>query len=330
MNDGMLKNIVELIKNNQNFVLTSHVNPDGDSIGSELALYYYLINLQKNANIINYSSTPDNYLFLDKSKIIEKFDENKHKEVLLNSDVIFILDTNEYKRLKNMENWVANSPAKKICIDHHLGSNKNGFNLYATDESSPATGEILYKLFTYGGTNHINSEIATALYTAIMTDTGSFRFPRTSPETHRITAKLIEKGADPVGIYSQVYGRSSVGRVRLLSRFLDGIHLEYDNKLIYSAITQKDFSETGTNEYDSDGFSHFLMNLESSQIGIIFTEAKTGVKLSFRSKGDIYVNELAKEFGGGGHKNAAGAWVTGYNIPALIDEVMLKAKKYIF
>jgi phosphoesterase RecJ-like protein len=329
MNDGMLKNIVELIKNNQNFVLTSHVNPDGDSIGSEIALYYYLKNLQKNANIINYSSTPENYLFLDKLRIIEKFDENKHKDVLLNSDVIFILDTNEYKRLKNMEKFVASSHAKKICIDHHLGLNKNGFDLYATDEGSPATGEILYKLFNYIGSNSINSDIATALYTAIMTDTGSFRFPRTSPETHTITAKLIEKGADPVEIYSQVYGRSSVGRVRLLSRFLDVIHLEYNNKLIYSVITLKDFSETGTNEYDSDGFSHFLMNLESSQISVIFTEAKTGIKLSFRSKGDIYVNELAKEFGGGGHKNAAGAWITGYKMPVLINEVITKAKKYI-
>ncbi len=199
----MFENIVKLVENHKKFVITSHVNPDGDSIGSEIALYLYLKNLGKNARIINYSLTPDNYKFLDKNNVIEKFDEEKHKEVIENTEIIFILDTNEYSRTRTMEPLIKNSSAKKICIDHHLGSNQNGFDYYISDIDSPATGEILYRFFN-STENSINTDIAEALYTAIMTDTGSFRFPRTDYETHKITAELIKAGADPVKLFSEV------------------------------------------------------------------------------------------------------------------------------
>jgi len=324
----MFKEILDLIKNNDKFVITSHVNPDGDSIGSEIALFKYLLKQGKNARVISYSETPANYLFLDSNKNIEKFDESKHNMTIQDADVIFILDTNEYSRLRTMETYIKKSPAKKVCIDHHLG-NSNSFDYKFIDTDSPATGEILFKLFTSGGGQKVESDIAVPLYAAIMTDTGSFRFPRTDSETHRIAAELIESGADPVNIYSEVYDKAHEGRLKLLSRFLNNMVILYDGKVVYSNVYLKDMEETGTNVFDTEGFSHYIMSMAAVQIGIIFTESPRGVKISFRSKGEIYANELAKEFGGGGHMNAAGAWVDKGNMETLAKEVTLKAKKYI-
>jgi phosphoesterase RecJ-like protein len=324
----MYKEILDLIKNNDKFVITSHVNPDGDSIGSEIALFKYLLKQGKNARIISYSETPDNYLFLDGNSNIEKFDESRHNMTIDQADVIFILDTNEYSRLRTMEQCIRNSPAKKVCIDHHLGKS-NGFDYSVIDTDSPATGEILFKIFTFDNKQKLDSDIAIPLYAAIMTDTGSFRFPRTDSETHKIIAELIDSGADPVEIYSEVYDKAKIGRLKLLSRFLSNIVLLYDDKVAYSNIYLNDLKETGTNVFDTEGFSHYIMSMAAVQIGIIFTQSPRGVKISFRSKDEIYANELAKEFGGGGHMNAAGAWVNGGNMESLAKEVTLKAKKYI-
>src|SRR5258706_13713947 len=179
----MFEDIVALIKGSKDFILTSHVNPDGDSIGSEIALYLYLKNNGKNARIINFSATPYNYTFLNKNGIIEKFDETSHKAPIEKADVIFILDTNEYSRVRTMEPFIKASKAKKVCIDHHAGTNGNGFDYYISDTSSPATGEILFKFFEQLG-ELPDGQMNIALYTGIMTDTGSFRFSRTRAETH--------------------------------------------------------------------------------------------------------------------------------------------------
>jgi phosphoesterase RecJ-like protein len=324
----MLEKILDFIKNHDNFVITSHVNPDGDSIGSEIALYKYLIKQGKRVEVINYSKTPDNYIFLDSGKIIKQFDENLHKQLISNAEVILILDTNEYSRLRTMAPLIKESPAKKVCIDHHLGES-NGFDYYYSDTDSPATGEILFKMFTLNGINNIDKEIAVPLYTAIMTDTGSFRFPRTDSETHQIIAKLIEAGADPVSIFGEVYDKSPLGRIKLLSRFLNNLKTAHDNKLAYANISVKDFEDTGTNVFDTEGFSHHLMSINTVQIGVIFTQTPRGVKISFRSKGDIYVNKLAKEFGGGGHMNAAGAWIDNGDMNKLTEEIISKSEKYL-
>lgn len=328
----MNKGILDLINNKQEFILTSHVNPDGDSIGSEIALHIFLSNLGKNSRIINYSPTPSNYAFLDKEDTIEQFNE-RHIDALKSADVIFILDTNEYERLRTMAPYIKESKASKVLIDHHLGFDKNNFDLYITDTDSPATGEILFRFFkdfeNSTGKKIINKEIAAALYTAIMTDTGSFRFDRTDSETHRIISELLEFGIDPFAVYSEVYNKATIGKLHLLGRFLNNIEMEYENKVAYSTVTQKDFRDTGTDEYAIEGFSSHLMSLETVKLGIVITETARGVKLSFRSKNGIYSNELAKEFGGGGHQNAAGAFIPGGAIKELTKQVIEKSNKYI-
>lgn len=329
----MNKAILDLINKNQQFILTSHVNPDGDSIGSEVALQIFLKNLGKNARVLNYSPTPSNYTFLDKDGIIEQFEENKHAEAIKNADVIFILDTNEYERLRTLSPFIKESKAKKVLIDHHLGFDKNNFDYYISDTDSPATGEILYKFFkdieNKEGIKVINKQIAEALYTAIMTDTGSFRFDRTDSETHSITSELLGFGIHPFGIYSEVYNKATIGKLHLLGRFLNNITLEHDNRVAFATVTQKDFSETETDEYAIEGFSSHLMSLETVKLGIVITETQRGVKLSFRSENGIYANELAKEFGGGGHQNAAGAFIPGADINSLTSKVIEKSKEFL-
>lgn len=325
----MFDTLRSLIHKNHNFIITSHVNPDGDAIGSEIALYDYLKKLNKNPNIINYSSTPKNYKFIDRNQVIQKFTEEKHKDLILNSDVIVIVDTNEYSRLKNMKEVIKSSTAVKICIDHHLSYSNNGFDYTLYDTNSPATGEILFKFFESEGNDIINKEMAIALYTAIMTDTGSFRFPRTDSETHIIASKLIELGANPDIIFDEVYNKSSFGKLKLLSLFLNKLKLIEEGRIIYSSLLLEDFEQTGTEVTDSDGFSSHMLSLDTVQIGIIFTQTKKGVKISFRSKGEIYINELAMEFGGGGHKNAAGTFVEDTNTKKVIEEVLIKTKNHI-
>lgn len=330
----MNRDIVSLINNNQEFILTSHVNPDGDSIGSEIALQLYLKSLGKNAGILNYSPTPDNYTFLDKERVIEQFDEAKHKDRILNADVIFILDTNEFQRVRTLAPYIQASKAKKILIDHHLGFNPEQFDEYIVDTDSPATGEMLYRFFkeieaSEGGKKVITRDMALALYTAIMTDTGSFKFNRTDEETHTIIADLLTYGLHPYDIYSEVYNNATLGRLHLLGRFLNNVTLMYEGKLAYSVLLQKDFEETETDEYAIEGFSSHLMSLETAELGIVMTQTKRGVKLSFRSKDKVFSNELAKEFDGGGHKNASGAFVPGGDIKKLEKEVTEKAEKYL-
>lgn len=329
----MIKDIVDLIHKNQEFILTSHVNPDGDAIGSEIALQIFLKNLGKNARIINYSPTPANYTFLDKENTIEQFDEQNHVQVIENADVIFILDTNEYERVRTLGPFIKTSKAKRVLIDHHLGMKKEEFDYYISDTDSPATGEILYRFFkgisAETDTNVITKDMALALYTGIMTDTGSFKFDRTEPETHLIAADLLSYGINPFDVYNEVYNRATLGKLHLLGRFLNNITLEYNNRLAFSKVLQSDFTETATDEYAIEGFSTHLMSLEPVQLGIVITQTKRGVKLSFRSKGDIHSNLLAKEFGGGGHQNASGAFVVGAEINALTKNIIEKAEKYL-
>jgi bifunctional oligoribonuclease and PAP phosphatase NrnA len=325
----MFNEIAELINNKQEFILTSHVNPDGDSIGSEIALHRFLSKKGKRSRIINFSKTPDNYSFLDNERVIEQFNEDVHKEPIEHADVIFILDTNEYSRLRFMAPLINASNAKKVLIDHHLGFNKNGFDYYISDTDSPSTGEILFKFIKLNGSGFFDKEIAAALYTAIMTDTGSFRFDRTDSETHLITAELLGYGINPYDIYSAVYNQATPGKLRLLGRFLENIKIENNNTTGYSVLHQKDFIETETDEYATDGFTHYLLSLSSVVIGILITQTKRGAKISFRSKGNIPVNELAKEFSGGGHLNASGAFIEGGDADKIAAEAVEKAKKYI-
>jgi phosphoesterase RecJ-like protein len=318
----------EIIDENKSFVLTTHVNPDGDGIGSEVALAACLRKRGKQASIINHSETPPNYTFLDPKNEILHFDPNLHAEKVRNADAIFIVDTNQLSRLRSMEPYVRESKAVKVCIDHHL--DKDDFaDLYLIDEPATATGEILYHLIQYLDGDKIDEEIAQALYTAVMTDTGSFRFPKTDSDIHQIAAHLIRSGADPPKIFQEVYEKTNLNTVQLLGQALSSLKTAHDGRVAYMAISRKMFSETGTKEYQTENFIDYTMRIGGVQIGLLFNELHDGVKISFRSKGDIAVNELAKEFGGNGHLNAAGARTVGKKLDDTIRAVLERSLAYV-
>ena len=316
------------IQQHHSFVLTTHVNPDGDGLGSELALAYFLQNLGKKPTILNHGSTPENYRWLDRKNMIAEFNAERDQKIIQQAEVIFILDTNHPSRLRSLEPFVIGSVAVKIVIDHHLDPGAFA-DQYVIDDNATSTGEIIYKLLKAIDPRSIDSNIAQALYTAIMTDTGSFRFPRTDAETHMISADLLAHGADPTETYVNVYEHWTPGRMRLLGEALHSMKLAYNGKLAYIVCTQKMFKQTGTTEEETDNFTTFPMSMRGVVIGILFNELADGVKISFRSKGSIPINELAKEFGGNGHLNAAGARLHKAPLDQIIVDVIRKASTYL-
>ncbi len=323
--------VKQVIKQAQNFVITTHVNPDGDGLGCEVALLYFLEKIGKSAVVINVNETPDNYKFLDPENRFLTFDEQNLEQVekILSADLIFICDMNQSNRLKAMEKYVLRSKATKVIIDHHLEA-QDFADFYLIDVDAPASGEIVYKLIKSFDGFEIDKKIATGIYTAIMTDTGSFRFPRTDSETHRIVAELLDAGADPVEIYDKVYEQSSLGRIKLLGKCLSEIETRYDGKLGYIVVTQQMLKDYGVEEWETDGFVQSILKIAGVRVAIFILELKDGVKVSFRSKGEIPINELAKEFGGNGHKNAAGARLYAISLDEVIEQVIQKAEKYAY
>ncbi len=316
-----------IIDSHKRFILTSHVNPDGDGLGSEVALAHYLEGRGKQASILNCSSTPENYLFLHQLHPILQFDPSYHANIVEDAEVIILLDANHPDRLAAMTPFIMKSHAVKVCIDHHPEPGEFA-DLYLLDEQSSATGEIIYNFISLAG-GTIDHITATSLYTAIMTDTGSFRYEKTDSEVHTIVAHLLQAGADPVAIYEQVYERTSVKRLRLLGMALANLQTLYDGKLAYIVLTHEMFETTGTTEEDTDAFVPYTLTMEGVQIGLMFSELDGIIKVNFRSKGDISMNELAKEFGGNGHKNAAGARISNVRLDETVSLVLKRAGKYM-
>jgi len=323
-----IRRAAAVISSRQDFILTTHVNPDGDGLGSELALAFSLRQIGKRAVIFNHSSTPENYRWLDTNQDIIQFSPDRDRRSILESGCIIILDTNHPSRLRSLEQSIIESPGVKIVIDHHLDPAPFADH-YVIDDGATSTGEIIYRLLREFPGVSLTREIARSLYTAIMTDTGSFRFPRTDPETHTIAAHLIECGADPTEIFENVYESWTAGRMRLLGEVLDSMKTAYDGKLAYLVCTQKMFKETNTTVVETDNFTTFPMGVRGVVAGILFNELENGVKISFRSKGRIPINELAKEFGGNGHLNAAGARLFDAKLETVVPDVIAKAGKYL-
>jgi len=317
-----------LIQDHSRFVLTTHVNPDGDGLGAEVALALFLQSQGKQVTILNYDLTPDNYHFLEQIHPILTFDAALHAVTIEQAEVLVVLDTNHLDRLVALKPYVASSKAFKVCIDHHLEPGKFA-DLYMLDESSTATGEILYHLINHLTDGVIDNDIATALYTAIMTDTGSFRYPKTDAETHKIIAHLIQLGADPVSVYEQVYECGSLNRLQLLGTALANIRLTHQGRVAYIVLTRDMFANTHTSDVDTDAFVPYALTISGVQVGLMFSDLNDTVKINFRSKGNICINGLAKEFGGNGHKNAAGARIPQGRLEELIPQVLEQARTYL-
>ncbi|HEY9165281.1 MAG TPA: bifunctional oligoribonuclease/PAP phosphatase NrnA [Candidatus Kryptonia bacterium] len=318
----------KLVDGNKKFVLTTHVNPDADGLGSELALNRFLLKLGKESIILNHSETPSNHVFLDHDNQILKFNPDRDGQRILGADVLIALDMNNSNRLRSLEEFFLESKAKKIIIDHHLDA-QDFVDYQLIDLDSPATAEIVYKLMMAYDSTLIDQSIAEGIYAGIMTDTGSFRFPRTDAEIHRITSHLLELGVDPTYVYNNLFEQNSAGRQKLLGDALAGLKLDYDGRVSYFKVTIEDLKRNHVMPDETDQFVNHAGAIAGVVVTIFFMELPDGVKISFRSKGDVPVNELAKFYGGGGHKNAAGARIHNAGLAETISTVLKDVSKIL-
>lgn len=318
----------KIVLDNNSFLITTHVNPDADAIGSEVAFYYLLKKLGKQAFIINHSSTPYNLEFFNKENIINKYDEALHKNIFNEVDVLVALDFNRVNRVVSMEKGFRDSKKIKICIDHHQDP-ENFVDESIIDIQACATGQIIFEFIKKTNIVSLDYEIAYPIYAAIMTDTGSFRFDRTTSEVHILISELLKLGINPEEVYDKIYDQSKFSKIKLLGRALESIQLSAENRLGYMILTQKDFEELDAVESDTENFVNYNLSIENVVLGILFIELSNGFKVSFRSKGDIPVNKLAAEFGGGGHTNAAGSRFFTNNLQEMIPVIISKAELYL-
>ncbi len=311
MDEKSIQKSKELIKNSNNIVITCHKGPDGDAIGSSLALYLFLKKNKENVTVIVPDDFPLFLKWLPKSENIIIFDDNKEKAINLinNCDLIFTLDFNSLGRTGDMKDVLSNSKAKFIMIDHHQQPDDYAEVTYS-DTSICSTCQMVYHFIeALNYTNKIDKDIATCIYTGIMTDTGSFRFRSTTSTTHRVIAKLIDKGIDNAKIHQNVYDSNSYNRLQLLGKSLNNLKVIKELNTAYIKLSADEQNMFNAQKGDTEGVVNYALSLQGIKLAAIFKEDQTTglIKISFRSKGDFSVNEFSrKHFNGGGHTNAAG------------------------
>lgn len=306
-----LSEIQLLLKPQNKIVIITHYNPDGDAIGSSLGLKHFLKQKGIEAEVIVPNDFPKFLKWMPEAKqiIIADYKRKIAGEAIYNADVIFILDFNASHRSGNLVGpWLEKARAKKILIDHH--QQPDDFDFVYSDVTIPATSQMVYHFIqALKEENLVNQEIAECLYTGIMTDTGGFRFRSTSADTHRITAKLIEKGANPAMISSNTWDTNTISRTKLLALILGRIEVVKDGKVAILWLKRDELKEFGFQKGDTEGFVNYGLSIVGTQVSAFFMEDLYDdfIKISFRSKEEVDVNQFSRKyFNGGGHINAAG------------------------
>lgn len=302
--------LIEILEQNHRFVLSSHVRPDADAVGSELGMAAILESMGKSVRIVNPSALPANIGFLDPTQRVLKINEGITPEEILDTDVHMILDTSAWVQLVDVGKVFRKSTAVKAVIDHHVSADRLGA-IEFKDTKAEATGTLVYRLARELGVD-LPPSAATALFTAIATDTGWFRFPATTSETYAIAGDLIDRGADQSAIYRELYERRSYARMKLAGRVLGNMQLECDGRLAYVVVSGADLAETGAVQADTEDLVNECLKIDGTIAAFIAIEqANKRVKVSFRSRSVLDIAAVAEQFGGGGHKQAAGTQMGG-------------------
>jgi bifunctional oligoribonuclease and PAP phosphatase NrnA len=293
-----------------NVVLTSHIRPDCDALGSELGMALVLEALGKRVRIVNGHATPPNLEFLDPQRRILVIGEQVQGADLADADMLMVLDTSAWAQLGPMTEVIQSLRCKKLVLDHHVGEDDLGATLYK-NTAAEAAGRLVVEAAEHLGVN-LTPEMAMPLFAAVATDTGWFRFGSASSYTYEIGAKLIAAGARPSELYRLLYEQETVGRVRLRGVILSRIELELGGRLAHTYVLKEDFSRLGAVPSDTEDVINQSLGIKGTEFAVILVEQLSGgFKLSFRSRSHVNCNDLAGLFGGGGHKAAAGAFVAG-------------------
>ena len=320
-NPGLAKVINQQLNKAKSIAILSHINPDGDALGSSLALYHYLLKLGKNVSIIMPNDYPDFLKWMPGSDKVNVFIKNKSAAASLkDADIIFFLDFNTPSRAGKAEEVVLKSEAFKILIDHHPEPEDMADIIYS-DTMSSSTAELIFRFIeSTGDTRLIDESMASCIYTGIMSDTGSFNFNSSQPETYRVLAELLKRGIDKDYIFSMVYDNFSESRLRLLGYCLDSkMVVLHKFKTAYISLSRNEKKLYNYIRGDSEGFVNYPLSIKGIDFAAFFMENDDHIKISFRSKGSFDTNSFARNFDGGGHTNASGG-ESSLSLSATIDK----------
>ena len=303
------KQFAEQVSHYQSFVLVSHVRPDCDALGSELGMAYVLREIGKDVRIINAHRVPQALEFLDPAKNIEVLGDDVEPEDI-SPDCFMILDTSAWAQLGDMADVIRHASCDKMVLDHHVGEDELGATMYK-DYQAEATGTLVVQAADALGVPLVR-QMASPLFAAIATDTGWFRFGSVSAETYRVVARLVDAGVVPSEVYGDLYERDTLGRLKLRGLILSRTQSELDGALMHTYVEKEDFERTGALPSDTEDAINLTLAVQNTKAAVIFVgQLRGGFKLSFRSRCDMDCNEVARQFGGGGHKAAAGAFLEG-------------------
>ena len=302
----------ELLASPKKITIIPHRNPDGDAMGSTLGLYHFLMQKGHEATVMVPNEFPDFLAWLPSSETVKVFERDRETctKILEESELIFTLDFNTLSRtgdqMTEVLQWLT---VPFVMIDHHQNPDDYAVVTFS-DTSYGSTCEMIYHFIKgLGETGRINKTIASCLYTGIVTDSGSFRYPSTTGTTHRIAAEFIDLGIDNSAIHSLLFDNHSHNRVQILARALQNMQVLPAYKTSYTALSQDELNSFGHSKGDTEGIVNYGLSMKDIVFTAMFTENKDEgiIKISFRSKGDFDVNQYArKHFSGGGHINAAG------------------------
>ncbi|MFN2572734.1 MAG: bifunctional oligoribonuclease/PAP phosphatase NrnA [Gemmatimonadales bacterium] len=306
-------------------VLTTHVNADGDGVGSEIGLWHLLRARGVSVTIANPTGIPERFNFM----IPEGADaSDRAVREIERADIVASLDIGDISRLGSLATVIRERHPPFVCIDHHVGPVKlpDGPCLIAPEAT--ATAELVFDLASVAGWP-VTPEVAQALYVGILTDTGGFRFSNTTARALRVAAALLEKGVDPESIYAAVYASAPEGRVRLLAEVLQTLVVEQDVGLAWVSVPADALRRHEVTADDLDGIVEFPRSIAGVRMALLFRYIGNGrVKISFRSMGEVDVAALATEFGGGGHHRAAGASLAG-TMADVEERVLTAARRFL-
>ena len=318
-----MQELKNLLSAKQNVVITTHVNPDGDAIGSSVALLNFLIKIGHDVSVIVPNDYPDFLKWMKNDELIINYSNSKNEsqEKIKNASLIFCLDFNNLNRINELGDYISESKAKKVLIDHHLDP-IDFYDFKIHDVKASATAELVYNFLIELDSNAVDKDISEALYTGILTDTGSFKFSM-SPKVHKIVSDLMIRGVDIGFINNKIYDSNSLDKLKLIGYALsEKLEVISDGNAAYIVLSRKDLKDHNFKKGDTEGLVNYALSISNVNMAVLIIETKERIKFSFRSIGQFSVNEFAKKyFNGGGHKNAAGG--------SLEDKLSVALEKFL-
>jgi len=301
----------DFVARHTRLLLTTHVNPDGDGLGSEVAMALWLRSLGKQVRVLNDSLVPAAFTFLTRRVPIETFEPDAAERAFDEADALIVLDVSNRQRIGRLAAVLERHLVPIAVVDHHV-THAQGFGaVNVIEPEASATGEIVYGLIRESG-RELDPDIAEALYVALMTDTGSFRFSNTDSHAHHMAADLLTHGLDPQRIHALVHAHASAARLRFFGEVLAALELRDDGRIVVLDAAPEQFRKHGLVGADTEGLVDMPRNIAEVEAVVLFSEAEPGkVKVSMRSTGRIAVDRLAASLGGGGHPHAAGVSLRG-------------------